>query len=86
MENAPEEIRRYMRPDGAQSVCIVRLADGLLSFTEEARFWEEPHPAIGEGYYYWSPSSTYAASRFDSLKTAERELVARFPWIADETD
>lgn len=86
MDDANGEIRRYVRPDGAQVVCIVRLADGLLSFTEEARFWEEPHPAIGEGYFYWSPSSMDAASRFDCLETAERELVGRYPWIAGQID
>ena len=76
-----EEMGRYLRPDGKQIVTLVRLENGFYSFTEENEHWEEPHPAIGDGYAYWITSD--GGSLYDSRETAERELQSRFPWIAN---
>jgi hypothetical protein len=76
-----KEVRRYERPDGKQIVRLVELEPGLYSFTEENELWEEAHPAIGEGHAYWSGEGR-GDGLYDSLRTAERELVLKFPWIA----
>ena len=78
----PAEVRRFVRPDGKQVVAIVRLGEGLFSFNEESELWEEPHPAIGDGFFYWCPT-VRTAGLYDSVETAEREVAAQFPWIRD---
>lgn len=79
-----EELRQFARPDGKQIVALVKLESGLYSFTEENEHWEETHPAIGDGFAYWVDS--HSGGLYDSLETARRELVARFPWVADLPD
>jgi hypothetical protein len=76
-----KEVRRYVRPDGKQIVAMVEIGDGLFSFAEESELWEEPHPAIGDGFAYWCPT-VHVSAFYDSIETAERELRELFPWIA----
>ena len=58
-------------------VAICRRADGLVDLWEEARQWEEPHPAIGEGYFYWVPVG--AKSLLGTREEALHEVANRYP-------
>lgn len=78
-----EEIRRYVRPDGKQIVCVVELDGGLFSFTEEIERWEEAHPAIGDGYAYWTGPERIGGL-YDSVEAVEREVKLLYPWVSDK--
>lgn len=70
----------FLRDDGEQRVSLTRRRDGLFTLGEETRFWEEPHPATGEGFYYWAPTER-ETSLLETREEAQREALARYPWM-----
>ena len=75
--------KQFVRPDGEQRVSVARREDGLWALGEETRFYEEPHPAIGDGYFYWAPTGA-EVSLFDSFDVAIREAAARYEWVQEQ--
>jgi len=75
--------KQFVRPDGEQRVLVARREDGLWTLGEETRFYEEPHPAIGDGYFYWAPTGK-GVSLFESLDVALREAATRYQWVREQ--
>lgn len=82
MESAELE---FHRADGELKVFVYRREDGFYTLGEETRHWEEAHPAIGEGFYYWVPTER-GSSLFETLDKALVEAAARYEWMRPKLD
>ena len=77
--------REFHRPDGEQKVFLYRREDGFYTLGEETRHWEEAHPAVGDGFYYWVPTER-GLSLFGTLDEAMTELAGRYEWVSHKTE
>jgi hypothetical protein len=65
----------FTNPDEYCQVDFVRRADGLYSFHVWLRFEDR------DGHEAWTPDPASDTPIFDSMETAQREAVARIPWL-----